>query len=57
MMDWEPPRCEHGRIILGCPRDDCPRQNEHLRLQREAEDTYTREMWRRIRLALYGDTE
>lgn len=30
---WDPPRCRHGRIILGCPHEDCPEQNEYLRKQ------------------------
>jgi hypothetical protein len=53
-MDWAPPRCEHDRIILACPLDDCPQQNEFLRLQREAEDRWTRTMWDRIYQAVYG---
>lgn len=27
---WTPPRCEHGHLILGCPRDDCQQQNAYL---------------------------
>lgn len=29
-MDWTPPRCIHGRILLGCPHDDCPTQIAYL---------------------------
>lgn len=29
-MEWQPPRCIHGNIILGCPHDDCPAQNAYL---------------------------
>jgi hypothetical protein len=29
-MDWQPPRCTHGNIILGCPHDDCAAQNAYL---------------------------
>lgn len=24
------PRCSHGKIILGCPHDDCPEQQEYI---------------------------
>jgi hypothetical protein len=27
---WEPPRCEHGKILLGCSHDDCPQQSAYL---------------------------
>lgn len=33
MSEWEPPRCSHGRILLGCPDDDCPEQNAYLSAQ------------------------
>lgn len=29
-QDWQPPRCVHGNILLGCPHDDCPTQMSHL---------------------------
>lgn len=32
------PRCQHGRIILGCPDDDCPEQNDYLAKQNAAVD-------------------
>lgn len=32
-MTWQPPRCSHGFIILGCPYDDCLAQNEYLEEQ------------------------
>ncbi len=35
-IDWEPPKCSHGKIILGCPDDDCPEQNEYLAEQEKA---------------------
>jgi hypothetical protein len=28
--EWEPPRCVHGRILLGCPHVDCPTQLAYL---------------------------
>jgi hypothetical protein len=34
--DWEPPRCVHGHIVLGCPRDDCPTQGAYLDQQEAA---------------------
>jgi hypothetical protein len=33
---WEPPRCIHGAIILGCPHDDCPTQTAYLDQQNAA---------------------
>lgn len=27
---WQPPRCSHDKIILGCPDDDCPEQNAYI---------------------------
>jgi hypothetical protein len=30
MSDWQPPRCEHGNILLGCPDDDCVEQSAYL---------------------------
>ena len=33
--DWQPPRCSHGHILLGCPHDDCPEQTTYLAAQRE----------------------
>lgn len=35
-LDWQPPRCIHGNIILGCPHDDCPTQNAYLDQQNAA---------------------
>jgi hypothetical protein len=35
-MSWEPPRCVHGNILLGCPHDDCPIQNAYLDQQHAA---------------------
>jgi hypothetical protein len=35
-MDWQPPRCVHGNIILGCPHDDCAAQNAYLDQQKAA---------------------
>jgi len=34
--EWEPPRCIHGRILLGCPEDDCPTQTAYLDQQHAA---------------------
>jgi hypothetical protein len=35
-MNWEPPRCVHGHILLGCPHDDCPTQTAYLDQQEAA---------------------
>lgn len=40
--NWQPPRCIHGHIILGCPHDDCPTQNAFLDQQQAAMDDYYR---------------
>lgn len=40
MSEWEPPRCIHGRILLGCPDDTCPTQNAYLDQQRAAMAEY-----------------
>jgi hypothetical protein len=40
MSDWEPPRCIHGNIILGCPHDDCPTQLAYLDQQEAAIDAW-----------------
>jgi hypothetical protein len=37
---WEPPRCAHGHILLGCPERDCPEQNTYLAEQNRAADAY-----------------
>jgi hypothetical protein len=34
--EWAPPRCIHGRILLGCPHDDCPTQGAYLDQQHAA---------------------
>jgi hypothetical protein len=47
--DWEPPRCEHGHIILGCPHDDCVAQNEFLVQQEAALKDYERRQEATIR--------
>lgn len=36
MDEWQPPRCEHGNILLGCPDDDCVAQNAFLDQQNAA---------------------
>lgn len=36
--EWQPPRCIHGHIILGCPHDDCPTQTVYLDQQLAAWD-------------------
>ncbi len=41
-MRWEPPRCVHGRILLGCPYDDCPTQSAYLDQQAAAIEDYER---------------
>ena len=35
-MTWQPPRCCHGYVILGCPHDDCPTQIAFLDQQEAA---------------------
>lgn len=42
MTDWEPPRCIHGNIVLGCPHDDCPTQTAYLDQQNAAIEDYYR---------------
>lgn len=32
-VEWEPPRCSHGYILLGCPHIDCVEQSEYLAQQ------------------------
>ena len=39
-MNWQPPRCEHDNIILGCPHDDCTDQNNYLVLQQAQVERY-----------------
>jgi hypothetical protein len=34
------PRCRHGKIILGCPHDDCPEQNAYLAAQNATLDAW-----------------
>lgn len=53
--DWQPPRCIHGRIVLGCPRDDCPtqlayldQQNAALRDYHEREQAAARKVVRQV---------
>lgn len=41
-VGWQPPRCIHGHIILGCPHDDCPTQTAYLDQQNAAVDDYYR---------------
>ena len=36
------PRCGHGKILLGCPHDDCPEQNAYLATMRAAAEEYVR---------------
>jgi len=38
--EWEPPRCIHGHIVLGCPHDDCPTQTAYLDQQNAAIDAW-----------------
>lgn len=44
MTDPIIPRCEHGRIVLGCPEDDCKVQNDYLREQQATLDAWDRRM-------------
>jgi hypothetical protein len=41
---WEPPRCRHGSILLGCPHGNCQEQNDYLAKQKAAIDAY----WARV---------
>jgi hypothetical protein len=41
--EWQPPRCIHGHILLGCPHDDCPTQNAYLDQQNAAIDEWYRQ--------------
>lgn len=43
--EWEAPRCRHGFIILGCPEDDCPEQDEYLRNVRSASAEIVRKLY------------
>lgn len=38
--DWQPARCIHGYIILGCPDDTCPTQLAYLDQQNAAVDDW-----------------
>lgn len=40
MDDFQVPRCGHGNIILGCPNDACPEQNDYLAHQNDALDAW-----------------
>lgn len=40
MSELAIPRCEHGNIILGCPLDDCEKQNAYLLEQSAAFDRF-----------------
>ena len=53
MTNWQPPRCIHGNIILGCPEDDCPTQSAYLD-QMNAE---MREWERRHRLGFNAEDD
>lgn len=45
------PRCEHGRIVLGCPHDDCVTQSIFLWETDFALDRYYEERNRQFREA------
>jgi hypothetical protein len=45
LSGWSPPRCVHGRIILGCPRDDCPTQLAYLDQQNAALRDRDAKLW------------
>ena len=53
-MSWEPPRCIHGRIILGCPEDDCPTQNAYLDQHNAAVRDYEAGLERAARELVWG---
>lgn len=40
MTVWTPPFCEHGKILLGCPHDDCAAQNAYLAEQAAAYERF-----------------
>ena len=52
MTDYAAPRCSHGRIILGCPHDDCPEQNAYLEDQRKKMTRWDEQMTEQARLAV-----
>lgn len=54
MSEWEPPRCAHGKILLGCPNDDCEEQNAYLAAQREAQKSAREQLDRTARLLFAG---
>lgn len=35
-MAFDPPRCRHGNILLGCPNALCPEQNAYVAEQKAA---------------------
>jgi hypothetical protein len=39
-IDATIPRCSHGKILLGCPDDDCPEQQEFLRQHHLTVESY-----------------
>ncbi len=49
MSEWEPPRCEHGAILLGCPRDDCEQQNAYVAAQDAAMTRWENQQQERAR--------
>jgi hypothetical protein len=52
--DWQPPRCIHGRIILGCPYEDCPTQTAYLDQMNAAMDAYWLRQEREARAIVRG---
>lgn len=40
-----PPRCEHGYLLLGCPKDVCPEQDEYVgRVADQMSEWYRQQM-------------
>lgn len=50
--EWQPPRCIHGFIILGCPDDKCPTQGAYLDQQDAAVREYNRTVLLRLLSAM-----
>lgn len=50
--EWEPPRCAHGRIILGCPEEVCPEQDAYLAEYAARYTAYVEEQQRQARLLI-----
>ena len=50
--EWAPPRCAHGRIILGCPEEVCPEQDAYLAEYAARYEAYVAEQQQQARLLI-----